>query len=137
MSCYTKYLLKKLEEAGAETIFINHVLVDKEGNMLWLVDFAPGYKKCSMLGYGTYIRRYVSSTKSVHMHAILLEDNWKSCGRDVFGIDEIDACRCQTLESFFFQLMAIAEKQHVYLNGEKLFEKGSSCQHLMLAELMS
>ena len=137
MNCYAKYLVNRLKVFGAKNIVVTHMLVDKDGHKTWMENSKPMHRKCSMLGctiaYHTF---YVSSTEHMYGNAICFDNTWNNpTVRTIFDINDPTLYDEPLFEMFFLQIMAITERQHVYLHGEKLFEKHSAYEHLLQAEL--
>lgn len=141
MNNYAAYLIKKLKDFGATHIVIKNTLIDMQGHIIWNRNDVPYCKKCSIIGVNssktlfTNTSYFISLSRRMHGDAIHFSTNWNNYASKRYCIDDPALTNSQMLESIFMQIMAISEKKNIWLQGQKLFEKGQAFEHLVQAEL--
>ena len=143
MNSYSRYICKILKKHSFALIKIIPLLIDENNSTEWDISkySASNTKysyKCIVGGYGGLFSngRFFSTTAKHFGTSIKFNCQTNLVQNDLLvDINEIDETTDKILQNIFLQMMALTEKQSIYLNGEKIFNKGEQYRYLIEADL--
>ena len=143
MNSYSRYICKILKQRGFASIKILPLLIDENDSIEWNIskygrsNTKYSYK-CMVSGDSALPvgSRFFSSTAQRFGTNIKFNCQTNLVRNDLLiDINEIDETTDKILQNIFLQMMALTEKQSIYLNGEKIFSKGEQYRYLIEADL--